>query len=69
MIEIYLDLPCTAMLLMSIIDRETLLQARERADDPAFRTLIVRVWGFPAVFVQLPSTLQDHVPARTEHKI
>jgi pyruvate-formate lyase len=69
MIEIYLDLPCTAMLLVSIIDRETLLQARERADDPAFRTLIVRMWGFSAVLVQLASTLQNRVPARTEHKI
>ena len=69
MIKVFLDLPCTAALQMNTIDRETLLQARERADDRAFRTLIVRVWGFSAVFVELPSTLQHHVPARTEHKI
>ena len=34
---------------------------------PEFRTLIVRVWGFSAVFVDLPPALQDHVLARTEH--
>jgi len=27
----------------------------------------VRVWGFSAVFVDLPAELQDHVLARTEH--
>jgi formate C-acetyltransferase len=69
LIEVFLDLPCTATLQMNIIDRETLLQARERPDDPAFQTLLVRVWGYSAVFVELPSALQDHVLARTEHAI
>ncbi|MCJ7548179.1 MAG: hypothetical protein MUQ30_00670 [Anaerolineae bacterium] len=69
LIEVFLDLPCTATLQMNIIDRETLLQARECPDDPTFQTLIVRVWGFSAVFVELPPALQDHVLARTEHAI
>ena len=46
LVEAFLTLPCTATLQMNVIDRETLLQARERPDDLAFRTLIVRVWGF-----------------------
>ena len=58
LIRVFLDLPCTATLQMNIIDRETLLQARECSDDPAFQTLIVRVWGFSAVFVELPPALQ-----------
>jgi formate C-acetyltransferase len=69
LIESFLELPCTATLQMNVIDRETLLQARKRPDDPAFRTLVVRVWGFSAVFVELPPALQDHVLARTEHGI
>jgi pyruvate-formate lyase len=69
LIEVFLDLPCTATLQMNIIDRETLLKAREHPDDPTFQTLIVRVWGFSAVFVELPSALQDHVLARTEHAV
>ena len=68
LIEGFLNLPCTATLQMNIIDRDTLIQARENPDDPAFKTLIVRVWGFSAVFVDLPPALQDHVLARTEHE-
>ena len=52
---------------VNVIDRDTLLRARARPDAPEFRTLIVRVWGFSAVFVELPEALQDHVLARTEH--
>lgn len=69
LIEVFLDLPCTATLQMNIIDRDTLLKARECPDDPVYRTLIVRVWGFSAVFVELPPALQDHVLARTEHRL
>ena len=54
---------------LNVIDRETLLRARENPDLPEFRTLIVRVWGFSAVFVELPPALQDHVLARTEHSV
>ena len=65
----FLDMPCAATLQVNVIDRDTLLQARERPDAPEFKTLIVRVWGFSAVFVELPEGLQDHVLARTEHGI
>ncbi len=34
LIEVFLDLPCTATLQMNIIDRDTLLKARECPDDP-----------------------------------
>ncbi|MDF1513112.1 MAG: glycine radical domain-containing protein, partial [Anaerolineae bacterium] len=69
LIKAFLDLKCTATLQMNIIDRETLLKARANPHDPAYQTLIVRVWGFSAVFVELPLGLQDHVLARTEHVI
>jgi pyruvate-formate lyase len=69
LVDTFLGLPCTATLQLNVIDRETLLQARQRPDAPEFRTLIVRVWGFSAVFVELPAPLQDHVLARTEHAL
>jgi pyruvate-formate lyase len=52
-----------------MIDRETLLQARQNPNAPQYRTLIVRVWGFSAPFVELSPELQDHVLARTEHRL
>jgi formate C-acetyltransferase len=67
LIEAFLDLPCTATLQPNVLDREMLLRARKHPDAPEFRTLIVRVWGFSAVFVELPEGLQEHVLARTEH--
>jgi len=63
----FLKMRSVATLQINIIDRETLLRARANPDSPEFRTLIVRVWGFSAVFVELPEGLQDHVIARTEH--
>ncbi len=63
----FLKMRSAATLQVNVIDRETLLRARENPDSPEFRTLIVRVWGFSAVFVELPVGLQDHVLARTEH--
>ncbi|MBN1581709.1 MAG: hypothetical protein JXA89_13475 [Anaerolineae bacterium] len=67
LIASFLNMPCAATLQPNVIDRDTLLRARQRPDAPEFRTLIVRVWGFSAVFVELPEALQDHVLARTEH--
>ena len=67
LIDGFLNVQSTATLQMNIIDRDTLLRARENPDSDEFRTLIVRVWGFSAVFVDLPTALQDHVLARTEH--
>ena len=63
----FLRMPCTATLQLNVIDKDTLLKARANPDAPEYRTLIVRVWGFSAVFVELPPGLQDHVLARTEH--
>jgi pyruvate-formate lyase len=63
----FIKMRSAATLQLNVIDRETLLKARANPDSPEFRTLIVRVWGFSAVFVDLPAELQDHVLARTEH--
>jgi formate C-acetyltransferase len=63
----FLALPCTTTLQLNVIDAETLRRARANPRAPEFRTLIVRVWGFSAVFVDLSEALQDHVLARTEH--
>jgi formate C-acetyltransferase len=65
----FLTLPSTATLQVNMLDREALLKAREDPDSPLSRTLIVRVWGFSAVFVELSPALQDHVLARTEHGV
>ena len=69
LVDTFLSMPCTATLQVNVIDRETLLRARQHPEAPEFRTLIVRVWGFSAVFVELPAPLQDHVLARTEHAL
>ena len=42
-------------------------KARENPDSSLYRTLIVRVWGFSAVFVELSPALQERVLSRTEH--
>ncbi len=65
----FLRLGSAATLQINMIDRDTLLQARENPDAPQYRTLLVRVWGFSAVFVELSPALQDHVLARTEHRL
>ena len=67
LIESFLEMPCTATLQMNVIDRDTLIKARANPELPEYKTLVVRVWGFSAVFVELIPDLQDHVIARTEH--
>jgi len=67
MVATFLEMHSAATLQINVIDRNTLLKARADPDDPRYRTLIVRVWGFSAVFVDLPAGLQDHVISRTEH--
>ncbi len=67
LIESFLSMGCTATLQMNIIDRDVLLKAKEDPDAPQYKTLVVRVWGFSAVFVELPPELQDHILSRTEH--
>jgi trans-4-hydroxy-L-proline dehydratase len=69
LVDRFFALPSTAILQVNLIDRETLLQARRNPDAPQYRTLIVRVWGFSAAFVDLAPELQDHVLARTEHRV
>ena len=67
-VDTFLKLPCAGTLQMNVIDLETLQQARANPKDPQYRTLVVRVWGFSAVFVELIPDLQDHVISRTEHQ-
>ena len=69
LVRSFLTMPCAATLQINVVDRDTLLRARAHPDLPEFRTLIVRVWGFSAVFVDLPPALQDHVLARTHHAL
>jgi formate C-acetyltransferase len=69
LVDCFFKLPSTATLQVNLIDRDTLLMARENPDAPQYRTLIVRVWGFSAVFVELPPALQEHVLSRTEHRL
>ncbi len=67
LLDAFLAMRSSATLQLNIIDRDTLLRARENPTSPEFRTLIVRVWGFSAVFVELSEALQNHVLSRTEH--
>ena len=67
LVDTFIKLRSTATLQMNIINREILQKAREDPDNPEYRTLMVRVWGFSAVFVELPPDLQDHVMSRTQH--
>jgi formate C-acetyltransferase len=69
LVDGFLTLPSTATLQVNVIDRETLLKARQNPDAPQYRSLIVRVWGFSAAFVELSPELQDHVLSRTEHRL
>ncbi|MFH1567401.1 MAG: pyruvate formate lyase family protein, partial [Gemmatimonadota bacterium] len=63
----FLEMRSVATLQLNVVDRDTLLRAQANPEAPEFRTLIVRVWGFSAVFVELPEGLQEHVVARTHH--
>jgi formate C-acetyltransferase len=65
----FLKLRSAATLQVNMIDKDTLLLARENPDAPQYQTLIVRVWGFSAVFVELSPALQEHVLSRTEHRL
>jgi pyruvate-formate lyase len=67
LLTVFLRVPSTATLQVNVLDKDVLLRAKENPELPEFKTLIVRVWGFSAVFVELPEGLQDHVLARTAH--
>lgn len=49
----------------NIINRETLLAAK--ADPERYKSLIVRIAGHSAYFVELSSDLQNDLIARTDH--
>ena len=66
-VDTFLKLPATTTLQVNILDRESLIAARENPSDPKYRTLLVRVWGFSTVFVTLDPALQQHVIERTDH--
>ncbi len=51
----------------NIVDAETLKAAQKEPE--RYRNLTVRLWGFPAYFVRLPREFQDHIIARTEHRL
>ena len=51
----------------NIVDKETLLKAQETPEE--YIDLVVRVAGFSAYFVDLSKGLQDHIIARTEHRL
>jgi formate C-acetyltransferase len=69
LVKCFLKLGSTATLQVNMVDRDTLLLARENPDAPQYETLIVRVWGFSARFVELSPALQEHVLSRTEHRL
>jgi pyruvate-formate lyase len=69
LVDTFLANRSVTTLQMNVIDRDALLRARENPDLPEFKTLIVRVWGFSAVFVELDPDLQDHVLLRTQHAL
>jgi len=66
-VDTFLKLPATTTLQVNVLDKETLLAAKENPTDPQYRTLLVRVWGFSTVFVTLDPALQQHVIERTDH--
>ncbi|MCL2664792.1 MAG: hypothetical protein FWE82_04195, partial [Defluviitaleaceae bacterium] len=52
---------------INVVDSEDLKNAMERPDE--YRSLIVRVGGFSAYFVQLSKQQQEEIISRTEHAI
>jgi len=68
-VQTFLKIPSSVTLQVNVVDREALLAARENSTDPQYRTLLVRVWGFSTVFVDLDPALQQHVIERTEHSL
>jgi pyruvate formate-lyase/glycerol dehydratase family glycyl radical enzyme len=48
----------------NVVDRKTLLEAREHPED--HKSLVVRVAGYSALWIELSCTVQDEIIARTE---
>jgi formate C-acetyltransferase len=51
----------------NVVDAEVLKAAQREPEK--HRNLTVRLWGFPAYFVRLPTEFQDHIIARTDHPL
>lgn len=51
----------------NIVDAEILKAAQ--LEPEKYRNLTVRLWGLPAYFTRLPKEFQDHLIARSSHKI
>jgi formate C-acetyltransferase len=51
----------------NILDRETLLDAKDHPED--YRNLVVRVAGYSAFWVELTPAVQDEIISRTEHAL
>jgi formate C-acetyltransferase len=49
----------------NVVDRETLLEAQRNPD--AYKSLVVRVAGYSALFTTLSKSLQDDIISRTTH--
>ena len=49
----------------NILNKEDLTRAKAQPDQ--WKSLIVRVAGYSAYFVELPPAIQDEIIARTEH--
>lgn len=52
---------------VNVVDRQTLLAARERPED--HRDLVVRIGGYSDYFVGLSPQMQDEIIARSEHEL
>jgi formate C-acetyltransferase len=52
---------------LNSVNREALVEAQK--DPDKYRSLIVRVWGWSAYFVELDKEYQDHVIARQEYML
>ena len=51
----------------NILDRETLLDAKEHPEN--YRNLVVRVAGYSAFWVELTPAVQDEIISRTEQAL
>jgi formate C-acetyltransferase len=51
---------------VTVIDKQTLLQAREKPEE--HRDLVVRVAGYSAYFIEQSPRVQEHLIERTEHR-
>ena len=52
---------------LNAVNRDTLLEAKKNPE--AYKSLIVRVWGWSGYFVELDECYQDHVINRTEFTV